>query len=451
MGVSSFHRMLPVAGAGAIVVAMLAVLPATATPARVRTGAALQLTVSPKESAFDTPLTISISGVKPGQRVTLSVTSVDATGVKWSSSSTYVASQSGAVNPATSPAVPALGGSYFGLDPMGPVDFMTTSAANSRFWWWAPKNTTNAFVPLKGSWSKPLSFVFSATSGQAHASVTVARGPVLPVTASSESVAADGFCGEFWQPSAAQNNHVAILLFGGSEGGIEADAALFASRGYPTLNIAYFDAPGLPQQLKDIPLEYFAKALRWLARQQGVDPKRIWVMGWSAGSEAALLAGIHYPNLVHGVAVFSPSDVASCNYNPPTSLNCDGPWWTFEGRPVPYTTQWANPHPTDNPAAVMPVAKIHGPVFLDCGGDDQAWDSCPSSETIMSELAAAHDAYPHELLKYPDAGHGISYPAPYWPGWYTYLGLNLLIGVDMESNPVALANQWPKLLAFLHN
>ena len=69
MGVGSFHRILPVAGAAAIVVAMLAVVPATATPARVRTGAALQLSVSPKDSDFDSPLTISISGVKPEQRV----------------------------------------------------------------------------------------------------------------------------------------------------------------------------------------------------------------------------------------------------------------------------------------------------------------------------------------------------------------------------------------------
>jgi hypothetical protein len=37
------------------------------------------------------------------------------------------------------------------------------------------------------------------------------------------------------------------------------------------------------------------------------------------------------------------------------------------GRPVPYTNQFDQPHPTDNPAAVIPVGKIHGPVFLDCG------------------------------------------------------------------------------------
>jgi hypothetical protein len=128
---------------------------------------------------------------------------------------------------------------------------------------------------------------------------------------------------------------------------------------------------------------------------------------------------------------------------------CYGPPWTFDGRPVPYTTQYDTFHPTDNPAALIPVRKIRGPVFLDCGGSDSIWDACSHGETIMAELAAAHDAYPHELLSYPDAGDGIGVPVPYCPGWATYP--NDLVGSDVVSNPVALAEQWPKLLAFLHN
>ena len=421
MRLSLFRRILSIAGAGAMLVAMTTVLPATATPARVRAVSVLQLTVSPKDSAWDAPLTISISGVKPGQRVTLSVTSVDCSGVKWSSSSTYAAGPSGTVNPATSPAVPALGGSYFGLDPMGPIDFMSTAANPGSVYCWTP--------------SKPRSFVFSVTSGQAHSSVTVQRGPALPVTWTSETVAADGFYGTFWQPPTGQSSHVAILQFTGSSGGMIDFGAMFASRGYPPLDLAYFGAPGLPQQLKDIPLEYFAKALTWLARHPGVDPKRIWVMGWSAGSEAALLLGIHYSKLVHGVVAIAPSDVANCA------------WWTFDGRPVPCTNQFGIPHPTDRPAAVIPVRKIRGPVFLSCGVYDQNWDSCPSSETMMTELAAAHDTYPHELLRYPDAGHGIGLVVPHLPGFATIS--TQAEGADMVSNPVAVANQWPRLLAFL--
>jgi hypothetical protein len=162
-------------------------------------------------------------------------------------------------------------------------------------------------------WSKPRSFTFTATSGQAHTSVTVQRGPALPVTATYESVAATGFYGVFWQPPAGQDNHVGIVEFPGSGGALNLPlGAMLAARGFPTLALAYFGEPGLPQAATSLSLEYFAKALRWLGRQPGVDPSRLWVMGGSTGSEAALLLGVHYPNLVHGVAALSPSDAAEC-------------------------------------------------------------------------------------------------------------------------------------------
>jgi len=77
----------------------------------------LQLTVSPRVSAVDTLLSIRVSGLTPGQTVTPSVTSVDAKGVKWSSSSTYKAVPAGTVDPAVTP---AFAGGYTGVDAMGP-------------------------------------------------------------------------------------------------------------------------------------------------------------------------------------------------------------------------------------------------------------------------------------------------------------------------------------------
>ena len=88
-------------------------------------GAGLALSVSPKSSAPDAPLDIVASGLRPSVPVTLEVSSIDARGQKWASSTIYLASPDGVVNPVTSPAVR---GSYTGLDAMGPVDFMTDAA-----------------------------------------------------------------------------------------------------------------------------------------------------------------------------------------------------------------------------------------------------------------------------------------------------------------------------------
>ena len=178
----------------------------------------------------------------------------------------------------------------------------------------------------------------------------------------------------------------------------------------------------------------------------GVDSRRLWVAGGSRGSEAALLVGVHYPGLVHGVVALVPSDAAICSYP-----GCTGPAWTFQGKAVPFTRQFDDPHPSDDPAAVIPVAKIKGPVFLDCGGFDQVWSSCPYADAIMAELAAAHDPYPHMLMVSQKGGHGSGLQVPYEPGTAEHEWGSELAGTTAVANNLAWAAQWPRFIGFLEN
>lgn len=100
----------------------------------------------------------------------------------------------------------------------------------------------------------------------------------------------------------------------------------------------------MPSELSDIPLEYFAGALRWLARQPEVIAKQIYVSGVSRGSEAALLLGVHYPDLVHGVIASSPSDLSFGSYPAPGSAA-----WTYHGKPVPYSSAFSSVVPIVDP------------------------------------------------------------------------------------------------------
>jgi hypothetical protein len=70
---------------------------------------------------------------------------------------------------------------------------------------------------------------------------------------------ADLFTGDTAQPRKA------IIMLGGSEGGkswcrIKRPIELLVQKGYSVLSLAYFKAPGLPNSLEEIPLEYFEKA-----------------------------------------------------------------------------------------------------------------------------------------------------------------------------------------------
>ena len=118
---------------------------------------------------------------------------------------------------------------------------------------------------------------------------------------------------------------------------------------------------------------------------------------------------------------------------------------------MPCTNQFDNAHPTDNPAAVIPVAEIHGPVFLDCGEQDIEWSSCAHAKAMMAELVAARDSYPHELLEYPHAGHGVGMLLPYYPGIAAFEQTFGESGTTYIASAVARADQWPKLLALLRD
>jgi dienelactone hydrolase len=394
-------------------------------------GGAVRIEVAPLRSVADQPVSIKVSGLMPGTVASLRLRSTDANGVPWSSAAAFRVSPAGSVDPAQSA---ALSGSYTGLSPMGLFWSMRPDrrAAESDYFWSA----------------RPLSFEISvAAQGHGPASVRLSRAlSGTPLLVRRESLRTAGFYGEFFSAASAPERRPALLVLGGSEGGLSGTlvAALLAAHGYPALVLAYFNAPGLPAQLLDIPLEYFARALRWLRAQPQVDPGHVLTLGVSRGSEAALLLGVYYPHLVNGVIGSVPSDVAICSYP-----SCSGPAWTLRGRPLPYTFQFDNPHPVDDPAAVIPVERIRGPVFLDCGGADAVWVSCPYARAIMTRLAAHHDAYQHVLLAYPAAGHGAGSLVPYEPVADTVTpGVNLS-GRKPDANPDADAALWPRLLRFL--
>jgi len=380
--------------------------------------------VRPGSSLADQAVQIGITGLSPGELVNVQLRSTDADGVPWQASAAYRADPGGDVDLSTATAI---SGSYRGISGMGLIWSMHAlkpDPAGAYFWGDTPLAFTLA-VSAHGTQVASASFQRKFSAGA--------------IAETMESLPADGFVGEFWHPANTAARRPAVLVLGGSEGGLPGVLlpALLASNGYPALGVAYFAEPGLPRTLSRIPLEYFAGALRWLARQPGVDPGRIAVLGVSRGSEAAQLLGVYYPTLVHAVIASVPSNVAICSYP-----GCTGPAWTLHGHALPYTSEFDNPSPADNPAAVIPDQRIQGPVFLDCGEADQTWTSCPYARAILSLLDAHHDRWAHVLYAYPGAGHPVGTLVPYEPA-------SPVADPDYATDQQARALLWPHLLTFL--
>lgn len=382
----------------------------------------VRLSLSPASALYDAPITIRVDGLKPHQQVSLRTAVTDERGVTWSSAADFAADSRGVVTNGQ----PALGGSYTGVNPMGLFETQVPPPSGSG---------QQVYFGLPNDWRETVNVVGDDTA-LASAEVTRLYPHQVGVTELDERPPKTGIYGSLFLPADTKTRKPAVVVFGGSEGGLGtiSEAALLAAHGYAALALAYFAEPGLPEALQRIPLEYFASALEVLASEPGVDPRRMVLWGLSRGSEAALLVGAYYPQLVHAVVASVPSGIVNAAL-PDTSQ----PAWTHGRKPL-------------STGSIIPVDKVDGPIMLICGGLDRVWPSCTSTERISGELAAAHGHAP-TVLDYPDAGHFVGSLLPFVPSTATTgttaSGLALQGGGTPASDAAGRADGWPKLLAFL--
>lgn len=262
-----------------------------------------------------------------------------------------------------------------------------------------------------------------------------------------------GVFGNYFRAS-GRGKHPAILVLGGSEGGLSEStmraAKALQGHGFNALQLGYFAVPGGPDALADVPLETFERALAWLRARPEVEPNRIGLAGVSKGAEAALVFASR-ERAIRGVVAAHPSGVVfqglSAKPQPQSS-------WTAGGRELPYLryisgpggglirTGFENGLKTlgDHPDAAIHVENINGPILLTCGRDDRIWPSCAMSEQIIARLKARHYRFNAELLAYENAGHVFGPPNPD--------ELFLFGGGTAEGNEHELDDSWPRVLAF---
>jgi dienelactone hydrolase len=413
-------------------------------PSRRAPASGVGFRVSQRDSLYDVPLDVRVTGLRPGERVTVGLSATNKKGSRWSARATFVARDQVLDLAETAP----VAGSYRGVAGMGLFESMRSRRFVSYF---GPRN--------------PQPFTLTAViRGRLAASATLVRELTSAgVRCVQQTVATAGFFGSYCAPAGEAARRPAVLIFGGSEGGLAvADlAGLLASHGYPALALAYFSAPGLPANLVRIPLEYFARAARWLRRTAaaasvgkasgGTGSRPLVAWGFSRGSEAALLLGVHFPGLVSAVIAGSPSSVTNEAFSSSSVLPPDEPAWTLGGRALPVASPPGDPRSAASPAAVIPVARIRGPVLLLAGTDDHLWPSPAYARSIMAALAAHHDPYQHQLKEFAGAGHVAGFAMPYDAGPARIAeGREVLdVGGTPVVNSGAETGAWRDALAFL--
>lgn len=424
------------------------------------------LTVTPERALVDEPVRILLSGCAPRQAVTLRARTLDGARKEWVSYATFVADEHGHVDVG---AQKPRAGTYDDVDPMGLFWSMTLTDPKERAF----------FVKTKAT---PLTVTIAAdVDGRDVACARVERLFAAPGITRTP-VEEEGLVGALFHPAVAAgaSPYPAVIVLGGSDGGLrEHAAALLASHGYAALALAYFGVEDVPQDLINIPLEYFETATHWLQRQSAARRDKLAVIGLSRGGELALLLGATFPQ-VKAVVAGAPSGImyggVRRNGRPVAQ-----PAWIYHGEALPYLasklsfgdvvsffSKWMTHRPVANrpgflttlkdraavERAAIPVENIQGPILLVAGQDDQLWPSALFAKMVMDRLAVHNHPYPDQHLRYKGAGHFVCFPygLPSLPPMVTLspaAGVLLTFGGSAKANAHAATDSWPRILTFL--
>ncbi len=266
----------------------------------------------------------------------------------------------------------------------------------------------------------------------------------------------DGIIGNYL-PAPGEGRKGAILLLGGSEGGLGSGALSMAvqlqAAGYNVLQLSYYRAPGQPATFSRVPLETFDRGLAWLRRQPTVDPARIAIVGASKGAEAALIVASRHRE-VKAVVAGMPSAYMWAAFSWDGS-NVPGASWSVAGKDVPFLPygefdqqsgmgsiyQNGLKVASSHPAAAIRIERSPAKVLLVCGKADALWPSCP-----MAELLTKRDKRV-SVLAYDDAGHAVF--GPPLADDSESLAMLASLGGSPSGNNTARKDGWPKVLAFL--
>lgn len=451
----------------------LSLLATAATFAEASGGDSRQFTLSiePRRALVDEPVTIMISGLQPGERVSLKANLFNHGNADWKSAATYIANAEGVVDLNEQAPVE---GSYSGIDPMGLFWSMDRLEKQEGA---AKEQPTEKAVSFSGD-VKPgesMSMEFRAEADGRPPAVTGIERYWATPNVMREPVSDQGLVGTLFYPAGAAPSPAILFPHGGYCLTPEKPAAVLASHGFAVLALKYCGEEGLPENTgSEIALEYFGTAITWLQDHPETDPGQLGVVGMSLGGTLALLLGSRFQEVDaavsikgSGVNIFNfihngepvPSTRMQSTEIMRDALRARQP---PECRPKNSDEEWSCYnwslthmmfilfHGLANPDAlfpgVIPVERIKGPVMLVSGLDDQAWPSTLYTEVAYQRLKEHDFPYHFEHLAYPEAGHRLG--IAHLPRTESNIAWRSA-GGNARGAGVANADYWPRMIEFL--
>lgn len=424
--------------------------------------AAPKLVVEPKEVMVDESVRIVVEEAPPKSRVEVIASLTDEKGRVWKSSGVFESDEKGRVDVS---ALAPVEGSYREVDGMG------------LFWSMALKGKEKDCTIFRHRGLEPIEVAIAAKLDNG----TVVRSKVTRKVAVdglvTERIAEEGVVGTFIRPK-GKGPFPAVIVMGGARGGIPPDSyvAQLANKGYAALGLAYFFAPGRPEHLNQVPIEFVQKAAHWLGKKKVCDVRKLALVATSMGGVYGLLAASHFPE-VKAAVIFDGSGVVFQSLDSGKALSVPVAPFSFEDKPVPYLALDIPEPNADNfqtcfflrtflssyfakdgakrEEAAIKVEKINGPLLLMGTLDDELFGSAIMLQKAYNRLVENQFPHEYEFVAYRGAGHMIGIGGlPYSPTTSNALELRqnkmiFCVGGNARDTSLAQVDSWRRTFAFL--
>ncbi|XP_068172009.1 peroxisomal succinyl-coenzyme A thioesterase-like isoform X2 [Antennarius striatus] len=412
------------------------------------------LSAVPVHPLIDEQICITGCFLPPHYPVTLHAQMHSEEGDLWEAFAHYNTKADGTVNLTRDHSV---GGSYLGCEPMG-LFWSQHQAPGSREGVRLKKqNVETPFVTLVSL----LEGHVSPSEGHSTelAATTIERWYMASGVHRIE-IRQDGLVATLFFPPGPGPFPAMLDLWGFSGGLMEYRAALFASRGYASMSLAYKDHKDLPGPRKTINVgdSYFRSAFQLLQNHHQVCADRVGIIGLSFGAyltlRTATQTGINPACLIciNG-PVGSNIKLLDAEGRTETS-DCEKKYWWYDNQGHVTFRDASFPGNLD-PGSKVKIEKITCPVLYIASEDDLSIAVTENAKLIEETLSAAGKSQLFTYLSYPGAGHLIE--PPYSPNSKVSLWsvkpkkMMCLWGGNLASHAAAQEDAWKKILSFMEN
>ncbi|XP_070758797.1 bile acid-CoA:amino acid N-acyltransferase-like [Enoplosus armatus] len=412
------------------------------------------LTAAPVRALVDEQISIKGRFLPPHCPITVCAQMHSEDGDLWEAFAHYNTNADGTVNLTRDQSV---GGSYLGCEPMGLLWGLQPAPGAREGLRLRKKNVETPYVVLMSLLEGHVSP--SERQNTELAAVTTERWYVAPGVR-REEIRQNGLVGTLFLPPGPGPFPAMLDLWGMGGGLPEYRSALFASRGYASLSLAYVGHKELPGSQHSINVgdSYFKSAFHLLQDHHQVCADRVGIIGLSFGVYLTLRIATHTgvkPSCL--ICINGPvgSTIKLSDANGRTEpFESHQKYWTYDDQGHVSFRDISLPANL-SPESKVKLEHLDCPLMYIVGEDDLSASSIENANLIEETLQAAGKAQLFTRLSYPGAGHLIE--PPYTPNsraslWSVKPQKRITLwGGHLAPHAAAQEDAWKKVLDFMES